>query len=161
MKIFRAHTLLIAVVLITILHFILTSIAGHYIAIQIGSSTGRAVAEGLIEATESPKSSEKEVNETYQTMKNKSNEVISRWKIPLLLISLPIKPVIHPLLNKIRKVWIYEQVLSKKISKDQFKTRGIIIENIANGLNSLTFGLLIYLAYRIIFKGRRTAKGTD
>lgn len=149
----KTHTIFILAVAITILHFILTSIVGHYIAIQIGSSTGQVVAEGLIETTEGP-SSEKQANGIYQNMENKSNEVISRWKIPLLLISLPIKPVIHPLLNMIRKAWIYEPVLTKTISKDQFITRGIIIENIANGLNSLSFGLLIYLAFKIILKGR-------
>lgn len=147
----KTHAIL--AVAITILHFILTSLVGHYIAIQIGSGTGQVVAEGLIETTEGP-SSEKQVNEIYQNMENKSKEVISKWKIPLFLISLPIKPVIHPLLNMIRKAWIYKPVLAKTISKDQFTTRGIIIENIANGLNSFSFGLLIYLAFKIILKGR-------
>jgi hypothetical protein len=142
----KAHAIFIVA---TIIHFILTSIVGHYAAIQIGSSTGQVVAKGLIEATENSMSSEKEVNEIYQDMKSRSDEVISRWKIPLFLISLPIKPFINPLLNKIRKAWIYEPVFSKKISKDQLKTRGKIIENVTNGLNSLAFGLLIYLAFRI------------
>lgn len=164
MKIFRAHTLLFIVALITIFHFIFTSLVRYYIAIQVGLQTGHVVAEGLIEATEIPKflEPEKDVNEIYQNMKNKSNEILSKWKIPLLLISLPVKPVIQPFLNKIRKAWIYDPVISKKISKKQFKTRAIIIENIANGLNSLIFGLLIYLALKLFLeiRLRSTSKST-
>ena len=152
---FKSHALSIVAVSIAILHLIITSIVGHYIAIQIGSSTGQLVAEGLKEATESPKSSEKDANKIYQDMKNKSNEIISRWKIPLVLISLPLKPVISPLINKVRKTWVYDPVLYRKISKEQFKMRGIIIENITNGLNSLTFGLLIYLALKLFLKKNR------
>lgn len=158
---FRCHVLFIIAVSITILHFILTSVAGHYIAIQIGASTGQAVAKGLIESTENPQPSEKETNGRYQDMKSKSDEIISRWKLPLLLISLPIKPVIQPLLNKIRKAWIYEPAFSKQISKKQFKTRSIIIDTGANAFNSLTFGLLIYLACRLIFKGGRATSKYD
>ncbi len=143
---FKTHAILIVAASITIFHFTLTSIVGHYVAIQIGSSTGQVVAKGLIEVTENSRSSEKKVNELYQDIKNRSSEVISRWKITLFLISLPIKPFINPLLNKIRKAWIYEPVFSKKISKDQVKTRGIIIENITNGLNSLALGFVIYLS---------------
>jgi hypothetical protein len=90
-------------------------------------------------------------------MTSKRDEALSRWKIPLLLISLPLKPVIQPLLNKLRKAWIYEPAFSKQISKDQFKTRGLIIDNFATGLNSLAFGLLIYLACRLL----GTKKGTS
>lgn len=149
---FKGHTILIITVLITILHFVLTSIAAHLIAIQIGSRTGQLVAEGLIETTRSPKSSEKEVNEIHQDMTVRINDEISKWKIPLLLISLPIKPAIDPFLKKIRKAWIYDPVLSRKISKDEFEIRGKIINNIANGLNSTTFGSLIYLAFRLFMK---------
>ena len=154
---FEAKTLFIIAVSITILHFILTTVAGHYIAIQIGSSTGQAVAKGLIESTGNPSSSEKEINERYQEMKSKSEEIIARWKIPLLLISLPIKPVIQPLLNKIRKAWIYEPAFSSQISKEQFKTRGIIIDTGANALNSVTFGLLIYLSCKLLKGVRKEA----
>jgi len=151
---FKTNAIFILAVSITILHFIITSVAGHYIAVQIGSSTGQAVAKGLIESTENPQSSEKEINERYQDMQSKSDEIISRWKLPLLLISLPIKPVIRPLLNKIKKAWIYEPAFSKQISKEQFKTRSIIIDTGANALNSLAFGLLIYLACRLIWAFR-------
>ncbi|GAB4416837.1 MAG: hypothetical protein OHK0032_12860 [Thermodesulfovibrionales bacterium] len=156
----KTHVLFIIAVSITIVHFMVTSIAGHYIAVQVGSSTGAAVAKGLIEATENQRSSEKEVSEIYRDMKNKRDEVISKWKIPTLMISLPLKPVIQPLLNKIRKAWLYEPVLSKKISKEQLKIRGLIIEYTANGLNSLAFGVLSYLAC-MLFLGIKTEKGMD
>jgi hypothetical protein len=148
MKSFKAHTLFIITISITIVHFILTTIVGHYIAVQIGSSMGQVIANELIKSIENPKSSEKEINERVQAMKTKGDEMMSRWKIPLLLISLPIKPVIQPLLNEIRRVWMYEPAVSKELSKDQFKTRASIIsiiDTVITGLNSLAFGLLIWL----------------
>ena len=148
------HAILIAAVSTTILHFLFTSIVGHYIAVHIGSSTGQIVAEGLVEATtDSPKtSSEDEAKRIYQKMQRKSIEVVSRWTIPLLLISLPIGPVIQPLLNKIRKAWMYEPVLSNAISNDQFKTRAMSFTYLVTGLNSFSFGTVIYLALRFFFK---------
>ena len=136
----------------TLLHFVLTSMVGHYIAIRIGSSTGQIVAEGLIEATESLKPSEEELKGIHQKMHTKVNEVISRWRIPLLLISLPTEPVIRPLLDKTRKTWMYDPVLSKKIPKDQFKTRAMILRYLVTGLNSLTLGTLIYFSLRLFFR---------
>ena len=152
---FKHHPLFIIALLIVLSHFIMTSIVEHYIAAQIGSRIGQVVAEGFEDATESHQPSEKEAEVIYQSMKNKSNEVISRWKIPMLLLALPIKPVIQPLLNKIRKAWLYEPVFSKKISKDQFRTRGIIIETSANALNSLIVGFLTYFLCKLISRKNR------
>jgi hypothetical protein len=52
-------------------------------------------------------------------MKNNSEEIMEDWKIPLLLISLPAKPLINPTFQKFRKNQI-DMYFSKEISKEQF-----------------------------------------
>jgi hypothetical protein len=141
----KTHAIFIVVISITILHFLITSIVEHYIDVQIGLQIGQEVTEGLIKATEIPKSSVREADKIYQEMKDKSNNVLSKWKIPSFLISLPLKPIIYPLLEKIKKVWLYDPVFYKEISIEQFKIRGRIIRHITNALNSTAFGVLIYL----------------
>ena len=79
-------------------HFILTSIISHYISVQIGTQMGQVVLEGFIEACEkSPQSrhkSEEEGKRIVQDMSNKGNHIIEKWKIPLILISLPVKQLL-------------------------------------------------------------------
>jgi len=150
----KANTIIIVVFAVTILHFIVTSIAEHYIATQVGSLTGQVTAEGLIEASEKPHSSGKDMNKIYQKMKAESNEELSKWKIPSFLISLPIKPVLNPLRKMIVETWIAEPVRDRQISLEQVKSRARIIDNVANGLNSILLGILIYLVYRFILKAR-------
>lgn len=145
----KAHRIFVIVLLITILHFILTSVIGHYIANQIGTQMGQIVAGGLIEANESPQTSEEEVKRIYQNMKNKGNDIIESWKIPLILVSLPTKPIIYTLLKKFRRTWIYDPAISGDISREQFKRRVIIIDNIVNFINSLSLGLVVYLILRL------------
>jgi len=49
---------------VTIIHFVLTSVVGHYIAVQVGTQVGHLVAEGLIEGYEkSPQNHQKSENE--------------------------------------------------------------------------------------------------
>lgn len=145
----KAHRIFVIALLITILHFILTSVIGHYIANQIGTQMGQIVAGGLIEANESPQTSEEEAKRIYQNMKNKSNDIIESWKIPLILVSLPTKPIIYTLLKKFRRTWIYDPAISGDILREQFKKRAIIIDNIVNFINSLSLGLVVYLILRL------------
>jgi len=154
MKLKTNTTIFFIVLLCTILHFIITTLVGNYMSTQIGSLSGRVVAKGLIEASGEISSSGKNVNEIYRDMVAKNNDELSKWKIQSLLISLPIKPVLNPLIQKIRIAWIDEQVRSNKISFDQVKNRGRIIENIANCVNSISFGILIYFAYSLMVKVR-------
>ncbi len=65
---------------VALIHFILTSVIGHYIAVQIGTQTASIVAGGLIEAYEkSPQNfqkSEEEAKIISRDMQNKSEGII-------------------------------------------------------------------------------------
>ncbi len=135
---------------VTIIHFVLTSVIGHYIAVRIGTQMGQVVASGLTDATEqNAQNSEKKATELYQDMKNRSEEIIENWRMPLLLLSLPSKPLLNSFLKEIRKNQL-NRVISKEISKEQFYTRGRMLDYSANFVNSLSLGLLIYLILRIL-----------
>jgi hypothetical protein len=150
----KASIIFLVILSGTVLHFIITTAVSSHIAMQVGSFAGQVVAKGLIESGEKPSSSEKDGSQIYQNMIAKSNDEYSKWKVPMLLISLPIKSILNPLGKKIRIVWIDEPVRLQKISLDQVKERGRIIDNISNGVNSLSFGILVYLVYRFIMKVR-------
>ncbi len=150
----KANAIFFIVLSVAIIHFIFTTLVGNYIATQVGSLAGQIVSKGLIESSEKSSSSGKNVNEIYRDMVTKNSNDFSKWEIPSLLISLPIKPILNPLIKKIRIAWIDEPVRSQKISFDQVKKRGRIIDYLANGLNSLSFGILIYLAYSLMMKVR-------
>ena len=147
---FRVHRVFTVALLISILHFIITSAVSHYISIQIGTQMGRVVAGGLIEAYEkgpqNPQKSEEEAKRIHQDMKNESEDIIEKWKIPLILISLPIKPLMGPFPKKIRGTRMH-MVLAKEISKEQFYTCGIMIDYTANFVNSVALGLIIYVTF--------------
>jgi hypothetical protein len=149
----KATTIFLFILFVTVLHFIITTVVGRYIATQVGSSTGQVVTNGLTEAGEKLPS-EKDANQIYQNMIAKSNAEFSKWKLPIFLISLPIKPILSPLERKIRIVWIDEPVRLQKISIDQVKKRGMIIDNVGNGVNSISFGILVFLAFRLIIRLR-------
>jgi hypothetical protein len=140
--------------LVTIIHFFLTSLIGHYIAVQVGSRIGKVVAEGLMNASDNK--SDAEATTIYQDMKKKSEEIDQAWKIPELIISLPAKPFINPLLKDIKQNQ-FNKLISKEISRDQFRTQGLFLHYAANFLNSLSFGFLIYIMLRTInyYKARR------
>ena len=151
----KANTIFLIVLSATILHFIITTIAGNYIARQVGSLAGDVISKGLLEASEGTGSSGKDASEIYSDMVSKNEAELSKWKTRSFLMSLPIKPLLNPLIKKIRIAWIDEQVRSQKISFAQVKTRGRIIDNVANGLNSISFGIIIYLIYSLMMKIRR------
>ncbi len=113
---------------------------------------GHVVAGGLVEAyEESPQNlqkSEEEARRISQDMKNRSDDIIQNWKLPLFLISLPIKPLLTPFLKDITYTRM-KMVLSGEISKDQFYKWGIIIDRIANIINSLFVGFLTYVVGRV------------
>jgi hypothetical protein len=142
---------------VAIVHFILTSAVSHYIAVQVGSQIGQIVAAGLIEAGEKKTgNAEEEAKRIYQNMKAKSDEIKDRWKIPELLISLPAKPLMNPLLKDFRQIQI-NKLIAKEITRDQFRTQGLTIDYTANFLNSISFGFLVYIMLRIFnrYKSRR------
>lgn len=150
-KLRNGKKIIVVVLSVTIIHFILTSVIGHYIGTQIG----KIVADGLIEASDkNPDKAEEGANRIYQNMKSKSDGILESWKIPRLLISLPVKPLMTPLLQEMRKNQI-NKVVVNEITKEQFRTRGIITAYTANFLNSLSFGLLVYIIIRIFNQYKR------
>jgi hypothetical protein len=151
--------ILVTALSITIIHFILTSAIGYYIGVQVGTQIGKIVSSGLIEASESgpqksPQKSEEEATRIYENMKSKSDEIKERWQIPELIISLPAKPLFNPFLKEINRNQI-NKVVTKEISRDQFRTQGFIIHYTANFLNSLSFGFLVYIILRILNQYKR------
>ena len=67
---FKTDRIFIIALLIALTHFILTSLAAHYIAIQVGTQTGLVVAEGIIKASEkgaqNSQKSEEKAKRIYQ-----------------------------------------------------------------------------------------------
>jgi hypothetical protein len=138
-----------------IIHFLLTSLIGHYIAVQIGTQMGQVVAENLADASKkNPEESEEEASRIYQKMKSKSEDVPDSWKVTELLISLPAKPLMSPLLKEMRQNLI-NRLIAKAITREQFRIRGLIIDYTANFLNSLSFGLLVFIMLKIFIQNKR------
>lgn len=157
---FKAHRLFVIALLVALAHFLVTSVIGVYIALQIGTQMGHAVAEGFIEAYEkSPQNdqkSEEEAKKIYQETKNKSDGIIENWRFPLFLISLPIGPLTNPVHKNIWKA-LFRMSVSKEIPKKQFYVLTIMIDCIATFINSLSIGFLVYVILRIwsIYKMRK------
>jgi hypothetical protein len=144
-----------AALIVTLCHFVITSVVGHYIAVQIGTQMGQIVASGL--AAASDKNNKEDATIIYQTMKSQNNEIKAKWEIPEVLISLPAKPVINPLLKSVRQKQM-NKVIKKEISRDQFRNQGLLIDYSVTFLNSLVLGLLVYIALIII--NRKITQGS-
>jgi hypothetical protein len=138
---------------VTIIHFVLTSVIGHYIAVKIGAQAGQIVAGGFIEAYEkspqTPPQSDEEAKRICRDMKRKSEEVTENWKLPHLLISLPLRPLLNPFLRNMMHARI-KMVISKEISREQFYSRGVMIDYAVNFINSFFVGFLVYVILRIL-----------
>ena len=128
------------------LHFFLTSAIGHYIAVQIGTQMGQIVAQGLIDSSKTPQ--EAEANVIYQGIQNNTSDIMEQWKIPLLLISLPVKPLMDPFIQQIRKNQL-DMFVSKKISKNQYEKQGLLIDYVVNFINSLSLGFLVFIMLKV------------
>ena len=129
----------------------LTSLIGHYIAVHIGTEMGQVIASGLAYPSKNnhPEQSEEESAEIYRKMMNRRGKLLDSWNVAELLISLPAKPLMDPLLKEVRQHQT-NKLIAKTIKKEQFRTRGLIIDYSANFLNSLSLGFLVYMALRIL-----------
>jgi large-conductance mechanosensitive channel len=89
-------------------------------------------------------------------MKTKGDAVSDIWEIPTSLISLPIKPLIMPLLKEIGQNRM-NKFIAKEITREQFYTQGLMISYTVNFLNSLLVGFLIFIVMRIVnqYRGKR------
>ena len=142
-----------ATLVVTIIHFLLTSLISHYLAVQIGTEIGQVVVGGLSAASDKSKSKE-EATRIIQNMKSESENIRNKWKLPELLISLPAKPLINALLKDMRKNQM-NRYIAKEITREQFRTRGLITDYTANFVNSLCLGLLVYIVLKILNQYKR------
>ncbi|MGC1455436.1 MAG: hypothetical protein WA946_09655 [Nitrospirota bacterium] len=146
--------IIIVTLLLTIIHFVVTSLIGHYISVQVGTQMGIVVADSLIEANEKfPDKAQEEAARINQNIKTKSDDINERWRIPQLVISLPAKPFITPLLKDMRKQQM-NKVIANEITREQFRTQGRMIDSIINILNSLLLGLLVYVGLRFLHRNK-------
>jgi len=144
--------ILIITLSLTLIHFVLTSFISRYISVQLGTQTGQVVAGGLIDASDnSSDKTQEEATKIYKNMEAKSNDINTNWQIPQLLISLPARPLVTPLLKDIRKRQI-NKVVAKEITLEEFRTNGLMIDHAVNLLNSLLLGLLIYVGLRFLYR---------
>lgn len=143
--------IIIITVSLTLIHFVLTAFIGHYISVQVGTEMGKIVSDGLIESSLNPGKSNDEATRIYQNMERKSDEISKSWRTPQLLISLPARPLIIPLLKDVRKQQM-SKVITKEMTRDQFRTQGLMIDCAVNLLNSLLLGLLIYVGLRFLYR---------
>jgi hypothetical protein len=100
---------------VAIMHFVVTSVIGHYIAVRIGSEMGGVVVGGLKEAIESSKTTDDEAERIWRDMKTKGSDIVEKWRVPLLLLSLPVEPLLRPFLREITKNRV-NMVVSKGIA---------------------------------------------
>lgn len=147
--------ILIIMLSVTIIHFILVSVIGHYIAVKTGTQIGQIVARGLADTSpKNMKAQGEEATEIYQNMEKTVDGINEHWKIPNLLISLPVKPLMTTFLGELKKKQ-FNKVISKELTKEQFYTHGRLIEYIANFVNSLSLGLIVYLILRTVKRRRK------
>jgi hypothetical protein len=116
---------------------------------------GMVVADGLIEANDKyPDKAKEEATRINQNMKTKTGVINESWKIPQLVISLPAKPLITPLLKDMRKQQM-NKVIANEITREQFRTQGRMIDYTVNFLNSLSLGFLFYVGLRIFYRNNK------
>jgi len=138
---------------VAIIHFVITSLVGHYIAVQIGTQIGHVVIGGLSASSDKTKS-EEEATRIFQNMKSQSDEIKAKWQIPELIISMPAKPLINKALKEMRQNRMHKYI-AKEITREQFKTRGLITDYTATFVNSLALGLLVYIVLKILNQYKR------
>ncbi len=142
----KNNKIIIFTLSLTIIHFTLTSLISHYISVQIGTQMGQVVAVGLIAA-------DKEQKDTTRIMETKSRDINENWKIPQLLISLPARPLIAPILKDIRMQQM-NRVIAKEITREQFRKQGLMLDYSVNFLNSLLLGLLVSVGLRLLYRNK-------
>lgn len=148
---------LIIIVFIVVVHFIATSIIGHYIAMEIGTKMGNVVASGLSQSYESTNSSDTKAENIHKEMQRKSEEIFAPWKTISIIISLPAKPLTNTFWRCVAKRWVWSPALQKEISREQMIFRAYTVDYLETGVNSISFGILLYFILWVYyyFKTRR------
>jgi hypothetical protein len=161
MKLINKKIITIALAIV-ILHFVLTSVAGYYIALHVGQEMGKMVADGLAQIWEArqkgpPQKVQEAAQRIIQDIKLKREALLKRWEIPTIVVSVPVRYFLEPLLNEADRE-ATKKVLSKEITVEQFHTRERLMNVAANLVNSLALGLLVYAVIIIINLKSKPAK---
>ena len=118
----RAKNRIVAIAVVSLVHFIFTLIITNIIAKQIGNDVGNIVAKELTGNHETIVPSESPVSGAYAEI-NRVTTLSRGWGYSLLIASLPAKSAMQPVAEKVRKLWAYEPALSEVITMDQFILR--------------------------------------
>ena len=131
------------VVFVIVIHFTLTYFAGHYVAKEIGTQIGNIVAENSSEYYQS-------FNEKgFKEMKEDANKAVNNWKTIYSVMNFPTAPLVNPLKAWAFHKFLFVPALAGDISREEFKARGAINDNFWAGINSMAFGLLIYVLIKL------------
>ena len=113
---------------------------------------GKIISDGLIESSDVNRDkANEEATRISQNMESKRDKFNKNWKTPQLIISFPVRPLITSILKDIRKQQV-NKVIAKEMTREQFRTQGLVIDYAINLLNSLLLGLLIYIGLRFIYR---------
>ncbi|HEY3236499.1 MAG TPA: hypothetical protein VGJ84_17405 [Polyangiaceae bacterium] len=127
-------------------HFFLTSVAGYYVGAYVGGQVGEVVAKGLIEVMEHRgEDAESFGPEVVRNMDNASEAILAPWKPFFAVIAFPAKPLLRPISSHFWRIRL-EALRAKEISREQFRTETILLDLALSLLNSLVFGLLVFVA---------------
>jgi hypothetical protein len=127
-------------------HFILTSVVGYYVGAYVGSQVGQVVAKSLIDVMErSGQDGDSVVPEAVHNMQNSSDAILAPWKPVFAILSFPVKRFLSPISSHLWRSRL-EAVRAKEISREQVRTEATLLDLAANLLNSLVFGLLVFVA---------------
>ena len=131
-------------------HFVLTSFIGYYVGYRVGGVAGEGIARLLIDGYESHGAmSEQTIDERYRDIVNASQTSAAQLEPVLLLVSLPIKFALEPMLQPLSRSW-NDQALANELSSAQWKLRMHALILFENLLNSVFLGFLVYCGLRIV-----------
>ena len=148
----RIPRILLVVFVIIFIHFAISYFVGNYVAKEMGTQMGNIVAESLFNYYHSPD------EKAFKDMKKDANSIVNHWKPIYSVMNFPTAPLINPLKEWVFQKYLIAPFLAGDISREQFKIRGAINDNFSPGINSIAFGLLIFLLIKL-FQSCRLRSG--
>ena len=135
--------------LVIAVHFSVSAMIGYHVANQVGSDTENVVVGAFyVNANEqSQRLSDQDAHMLYNDMNLRIERNISTWKIPLKILSLPIKPLLKPIRNRLLYS-DYQEVVAKRMSPERFLTRRNAFAYLSFFINSVVIGLCVYIGIR-------------
>ena len=135
--------------LVTLAHFVLTSLIGYYAGYRVGGPMGESIAHLLVDAYDSRGAmSEQTIEERYRTIKSAAEASTATWQPVFILISLPIKFALEPMFEPVTHGW-NDLARAHELSYSQYMIRTHALILVKNLLNSGFLGLLVYIGLRI------------